>query len=152
MPEIKRPLLYLALSLSLCLPLAGFCADTTTAAPVKTVQMSLEQYNQLKTIIREQERTLTQLQSRLDKLDSNSTALQSQLTQAKEQLTITRQSLTTADSSLSQASETLNRQNQSLERLTEQINSMTKKEARLTRQRDTWAVAAGVLLIGCIAK
>ncbi|MDD7071233.1 MAG: hypothetical protein SPG44_03325, partial [Megasphaera elsdenii] len=62
------------------------------------------------------------------------------------------QSLTTADSSLSQASEVLNRQSQSLAILTEQINSMTKKEARLTRQRDTWAVAAGALLVGLAMK
>jgi len=71
---------------------------------------------------------------------------------ATEQLTITKQSLTTADSSLSQASEVLNRQSQSLAILTEQINSMTKKEARLTRQRDTWAVAAGALLVGLAMK
>nr|DAF68409.1 MAG TPA: hypothetical protein [Caudoviricetes sp.] len=29
---------------------------------------------------------------------------------------------------------------------------MTKKDARLKRQRDTWAVIAGTLLIGYIAK
>nr|DAM24755.1 MAG TPA: hypothetical protein [Caudoviricetes sp.] len=29
---------------------------------------------------------------------------------------------------------------------------MTKKEARLKRQRDTWAVAAGALLIGLAVK
>jgi hypothetical protein len=29
---------------------------------------------------------------------------------------------------------------------------MTKKEARLKRQRDTWAVAAGVLLVGLAMK
>lgn len=29
---------------------------------------------------------------------------------------------------------------------------MTKKEARLTRQRDTWAVAAGALAVGYLIK
>nr|DAI15136.1 MAG TPA: hypothetical protein [Caudoviricetes sp.] len=29
---------------------------------------------------------------------------------------------------------------------------MTKKEARLKRQRDTWAIAAGILAVGLVAK
>lgn len=135
-----------------CLPAAGYCADTTTAQPPQTVQMSLEQYNQLKMIINGQEIALEQLQSKLDRLDSNSTALQTQLTQAKEQLTKTKQSLTTADSSLSQANEALKQQSQSLETLTEQIKSVEHKQAVVKRQRDMWAAAAGILLVGCIVK
>lgn len=137
---------------SLCLPAVGYCAGTTTVQPPQTVQMSLEQYNQLKMIINGQEIALEQLQSKLDRLDSNSTALQTQLTQAKEQLMKTKQSLTTADSSLSQANEALKQQSQSLETLTEQIKSAEHKQAVVKRQRDMWAAAAGILLVGCIVK
>ena len=153
MLKIRKYALLLLLSLfALCLPAAGYCADTTTAPPPQTVQMSLEQYNQLKMIINGQEIALEQLQSKLDRLDSNSTALQTQLTQAKEQLMKTKRSLTTADSSLSQANEALKQQSQSLEILTEQIKSAEHKQAIVKRQRDMWAAAAGVLLVGCIVK
>ena len=153
MLEIKRSLLSLLFcSLLWLVPVAGYCADTTTAQPPQTVQMSFEQYNQLKMIINGQEIALEQLQSKLDRLDSNSTALQTQLTQAKEQLTKTKQSLTTADSSLSQANEALKQQSQSLETLTEQIKSAEHKQAVVKRQRDMWAAAAGILLVGCIVK
>ena len=153
MLEIKRSLLSLLFcSLLWLVPVAGYCAGTTTVQPPQTVQMSLEQYNQLKMIINGQEIALEQLQSKLDRLDSNSTALQTQLTQAKEQLTKTKRSLTTADSSLSQANEALKQQSQSLETLTEQIKSAEHKQAVVKRQRDMWAAAAGALLIGLAVK
>ena len=56
------------------------------------------------------------------------------------------------DSSLSQANEALKQQSQSLETLTEQIKSAEHKQAVTKRQRDMWAGAAGILLIGCIVK
>ncbi len=153
MPKIRKLLSsVLLLSLLLLVPAAGYCADTTTIAQHEKIEMSLTQYNQLQTIISEQEKTLITLQDRLNKLDDNSTVLQTQLSQAKEQLMKTKQSLTTANNSLSQASEVLNRQNESLMILTEQINEMTKKDARLKRQRDAWAVAAGMLLVGIAVK
>ena len=71
---------------------------------------------------------------------------------ANERLAKTKNSLQTANVSLTQASNELQRQKESLQTLTEQINKMTKKEARLKRQRDTWAVAAGVLLVGLAMK
>ena len=153
MLKIRTYALLLLLSLfALCLPAAGYCADTTTVQPPQTVQMSLEQYNQLKMIINGQEIALEQLQSKLDRLDSNSTALQTQLTQAKEQLTKTKQSLTTADSSWSQANEALKQQSQSLETLTEQIKSVEHKQAVVKGQRVLWAAAAGMRLVGGIVK
>lgn len=150
-------LLYCAVFLLVSAP--GYCADTTTVQLPRTIEMSLTQYNRLKEIISQQEVTLDTLQARLNVLKSNSTEqqqllikLQEQLQDCRNQLQETKLSLTSAKDSLTKADETLRRQSQSLARLTEQINSMTKKDARLTRQRDTWAVAAGVLLIGCIAK
>ena len=114
--------------------------------------MSAEQYSRLQTIIKEHETTLAQLQNKLDKLSSNSTTLQTQLAAANEQLRKTKNSLQTANSSLTQASNDLQRQHESLQTLTSQINEITKKQARLKRQRDTWAVAAGILAVGLAAK
>ncbi|WP_302359681.1 hypothetical protein [uncultured Megasphaera sp.] len=152
MHKTKRILSLLVFSCVFFLPGVGLCTDSTIMSQNEKIEMSLTQYNQLKTIISEQETTLVQLQSKLNKLDSNSTSLQTQLTIAREQLMKTKQSLTTADSSLNQANESLNRQKESLTKLTEQINEMTKKDARIKRQRDTWAVVAGALLVGCIVK
>ena len=89
---------------------------------------------------------------KLNKLDGNSTTLQTQLTAANKQLTKTKNLLQTASVSLTQANNELQRQKESLQTLTEQINNMTKKEARLKRQRDTWAVVAGALAVGYLTK
>lgn len=43
-------------------------------------------------------------------------------------------------------------QSESLETLTDQINAESHKYATAKRQRDTWAVAAGALLIGLAVK
>jgi uncharacterized protein HemX len=53
---------------------------------------------------------------------------------------------------LTQANSDLQRQNESLQMLTSQINEMTKKQSRLKQQRDTWAIAAGILAVGLVAK
>lgn len=150
--QLKKILSLLFVCCALSVPFAGQCANTTTMKQNEKIVMSQTQYSQLKMIIREQENTLAQLQSRLDKLDNNSTTLQTQLAIANEQLQKTKNSLQTANGSLNQASNELQRQKESLQTLTEQINKMTKKEARLKRQRDTWAVAAGVLLVGLAMK
>lgn len=120
----------------------------------RTVQSITDdnQHSRLQTIINEQETTLAQLQSKLDKLSSNSTTLQTQLAAANEQLLKTKNSLQTANGSLTQANSDLQRQNESLQTLTSQINEMTKKQSRLKRQRDTWAIAAGILAVGLVAK
>lgn len=46
----------------------------------------------------------------------------------------------------------LTQQSESLETLTAQINAESHKYAVSKRQRDTWAVAAGALLIGLAVK
>ena len=141
------------------LPGHGWCADTTTMQPAQKITISLTQYNQLKEIINEQETILETLQARLNVLKSNSTEqqqilieLQNQLQDCRSQLQTTQQNLTNAKSSLKQAEETLQRQSQSLQILTKKIKAMEHKQAVIKRQRDTWAIAVGVLFISYVAK
>lgn len=47
---------------------------------------------------------------------------------------------------------TLQRQSQSLQILTKKIKAMEHKQAVIKRQRDTWAIAVGVLFISYVAK
>ena len=142
------------LSCLLLLPLAGWAADTTTAGPMQTVIMQQSQYNVLKEIINQQELTLETLQLKLNLLSQHSSAdkqtliqLRDELTSCKTELTQTQQSLTSAKASLMSAENSLQRQEESLRMLTEKIAVEEHKAMVARRQRDTYAMLAGVLLI-----
>ena len=155
----KQLSLLLCCAVFLLVSAPGYGADTTTAQPPQTIEMSLTQYSRLKAIISQQEVTLDTLQARLTVLQSSSTEqqqllikLQEQLQDCRNQLQETKLSLASAKDSLTKADETLQRQSQSLQTLTRQIKAMEHKQAIIKRQRDTWAVIAGTLLVGYIVK
>ena len=157
--RIKQLSLLLCCAVFLLVSAPGYCADTTTAQLPQTITISLTQYNRLKEIISQQEVTLDTLQARLNVLKSNSTEqqqllirLQDQLQDCRNQLQETRLNLTSAKDSLTKANEILQRQSQYLQTLTNQIKSMEHKQAVIKRQRDTWAVITGALLVGYIVK
>lgn len=151
---IKRNLCAVLLSCLLLLPSAGWAADTTTARPMQTVTMQQSQYNRLKEIINQQELTLETLQLKLNLLSQHSSVdkqtlmqLQNKLTSCRAELTQTQQSLLTAKASLMSAENSLQRQEKSLQMLTEKIKAEEHKAMVARRQRDTYAMLAGVLLI-----
>lgn len=151
---IKRNLCAVLLSCLLLLPSAGWAADTTTARPMQTVTMQQSQYNRLKEIINQQEPTLETLQLKLNLLSQHSSVdkqtlmqLQNKLTSCRAELTQTQQSLLTAKASLMSAENSLQRQEKSLQMLTEKIKAEEHKAMVARRQRDTYAMLAGVLLI-----
>lgn len=151
---IKRNLCAVLLLCLLLLPLAGWAANTTTAGPQQTITMQQSQYNRLKEIINQQELTLETLQLKLNLLSQHSSAdkqtlmrLQNELTSCRAELTQTQQSLLTAKSSLMSAESTLKKQEESLRTLTEKIAVEEHKAMVARRQRDTYAMLAGVLLI-----
>ena len=151
---IKRNLCAVLLLCLLLLPLAGWAADTTTAGPQQTVTMRVEQYNRLKQIIDQQELALETLQLKLTTLSQHSTAdkqtllqLQDKLTSCRAELTQAQQSLLTAKASLMSAESTLKKQEESLRTLTEKIAVEEHKAMVARRQRDTYAMLAGVPLI-----
>lgn len=130
---------------ALCLPAAGYCADTTMPSNEPTVTMSLQQYETLKTSIE----TLKRNSIEREKLISQQNQ---QIKTLKEQLTISQTQLQNSRTSIDQTQTRLTQQNESLETLTDQINAESHKYATAKRQRDTWAVAAGALLIGIAVK
>ena len=143
--------LLLLLSLLLLSP-SCYSADTTTTELQPTVTMQLSQYNRLKTIISQQEMTLATLEAKLEILNKESTGqsqelttLYNQLSDSKNQLQKTREKLMIAEISLEKADETLKRQAGSLEILTKQIKSMEHKMRVVKRQRNMWAVVAGIV-------
>lgn len=158
MQKLKRKLGIALFAYCLLLPSAGWAADTTTTAP-QTVTMQALQYSRLKEIINQQSMLLETLQLKLTMLRQTSTQdkqtllqLQDELTSCKTEQTQTQQSLTSAKASLMSAELTLKKQEESLQTLKEKITSMTNEQKRLKRQRNTWAVVAGVAMFWIACK
>lgn len=147
MPGIKRSLLSLLLFCSLLwlVPGAGYCADTTPASSEPTVTMSLQQYETLKNSIETLKRNSIEREQLISQQNQQIKAL-------KERLTISQTQLENSQNSINQTQMRLTQQSESLETLSEQINKEAHKTATAKRQRDTWAVIAGTLLVGYIVK
>ncbi len=146
MLKIRKYVLLLLLSLfALYLPAAGYCASTTTTWSSSTVTMSVQQYEILKSSMKTLKEN-SMKQSKLLKEQSQ------QIKTLKEQLTVSQTQTMNSQDSMQKTKTLLNEQNKSLTTLTEQINKEAHKNAIAKRQRDTWAVAAGVLLVGLAMK
>ena len=146
MPKAKRLLLFAVFcALLSLLPAAGWCADTTTVSSEPTVTMSLKQYETLKS-------SIETLKTNLTKRETLIKEQQQQIKTLKEQLTVSQTQMQNAQDSMNQTKEQLTTQSKSLETLTQQINEQSHKYRIAKQQRDTWAVAAGVLLVGLAVK
>lgn len=124
---------------------AGYCADTTTVSSEPTVTMSLQQYETLKASIE----TLKQNSITRETLIKKQ---QTQINELQKQLTISQTQIANSTNSINQTNQRLQEQSQSLEKLSQEINQQSHKYITAKRQRDTWAVAAGVLLVGMAVK
>lgn len=146
MPKIRKYLLsWSCCLLFLLVPAAGFCADTTTTWNGPTVTMSLRQYETLKTSIE----TLKQNSMKREQLINEQ---KEQIKTLKEQLTVSQTQIQNSQSSMDQTQQLLTQQKASLETLTAQVNAQSHKYRIAKQQRDAWAVAAGMLLVGLAAK
>lgn len=146
MPKIRKALLFvLSFALLSLLPAAGWCAGTTTVSSEPTVTMSLRQYETLKTSIE----TLKANSMKREQLINEQSK---QISELKEQLTVSQTQMQNSQSSMDQTQQLLRQQKASLETLTQQINEQSHKYRIAKQQRDTWAVAAGVLLVGLAVK
>lgn len=146
MPKAKRLLLFAVFcALLSLLPAAGWCADTTTVSSEPTVTMSLKQYETLKS-------SIETLKTNLTKRETLIKEQQQQIKTLKEQLTVSQTQMQNSQDSMNQTKEQLTTQSKSLETLTQQINEQSHKYRIAKQQRDTWAVAAGVLLVGLAVK
>ena len=146
MPKVKKLLLFaVSCALLSLLPAAGWCADTTTVSSAPTVTMSLKQYETLKSSIE----TLKQNSKTREQLIRQQSE---QIKTLKEQLTVSQTQMQNSQDSMDQTRQLLTQQKASLETLTQQINEQSHKYRIAKQQRDTWAVAAGVLLVGLAVK
>jgi septal ring factor EnvC (AmiA/AmiB activator) len=146
LPKAKRLLLFAVFcALLSLLPAAGWCADTTTVSSEPTVTMSLKQYETLKS-------SIETLKTNLTKRETLIKEQQQQIKTLKEQLTVSQTQMQNSQDSMNQTKEQLTTQSKSLETLTQQINEQSHKYRIAKQQRDTWAVAAGVLLVGLAVK
>nr|DAO21616.1 MAG TPA: Peptidoglycan endopeptidase [Caudoviricetes sp.] len=146
MLKVKRLLLFaVSYSLLSLLPAVGYCSSTTTVSNETMVTMSLRQYEVLKTSIE----TLKENSMKREELIKQQ---KEQIETLREQLTVSQTQIQNSQSSMNQTQQLLTQQKASLETLTQQINEQSHKYRVAKRQRDTWAVAAGMLLVGLAAK
>ncbi len=146
MLRIQKHLLSLLFcSLLWLVPVAGYCADTTPASNEPTVTMSLQQYEILKNSIETLKRNSIEREQLISQQNQ-------QIKTLKEQLIISQAQIQSSQNSIDQTQTRLTQQRESLATLSEQINKEAHKTTTAKRQRDTWAVAAGALLIGIAVK
>lgn len=140
-------------ALFLCLLLSALLSISVRAeTPTQTISVPLEQWNELKmgnekalNLIKASKMPLTEAQALTAKQANELTALKSiNAQQASE--------LEKAKSDLTKQSVYLAETQNSLDQLNKQIKKSHDAEKRLTRQRNTWAYIAGVLVVGLAVK
>lgn len=132
----QRGLCCILFSLFLFLPVFSLHASSTTVTEPQSqkVEMSYEQYSQLKI-------QFNLLKKKLEMLETNSQA-------DKNQLELLKNQINRADNSLTNANESLETSKESLKILTEQINDLTHKISIKERQNKfAWAVTGIVTVI-----
>ena len=131
--------LFASCSLLLCFPLVGYSADTTASLNPVTVTMSVQQYETLKSSMKTLKEN-SMKQSNIIKEQSQ------QIKTLKEQLTVSQTQMINSQDSMQKTKTLLNEQSKSLTTLTEQINKESHKRMVAQRQRDAWAVIAGLFI------
>lgn len=127
-------------------------AYTPLAEQKTTITMSLNQWNELKQELTEQNLELEQLRQKLKMLKSISSEQMQLLENLQSELNATRQSLMNANVSLTECRNELEKSKASLETLKQEIKQMEHKQVVLRRQRDVWAAIAALSLGGVIAR
>lgn len=153
--KIRKRLILLAVLLSLLLSPCAYISYSAAPAATETVVMQRTQYEKLKTIARNQQLKLNELELKLNQLESNSTEasqelteLQNQLTECRKELIETQKQLQSAEISLQTAEENLMKLNLYLDRLTKKIDELTHDLKLAKRQRNLWSYIAGAVATG----
>lgn len=143
MTKIKLPCgeLLLALCFALLLPLASQAAtDTETMQPEQKIVLSAQQYNNWKT-------QLTALEINLEQLSQNSKTDKEQIARLEQLLKTSSEAMNKANTSLTIAGKDYQNLKSNLQILTDQMELLDRTNKRLERQRNTWAVVAGSILV-----
>lgn len=119
----------LCLCLSLLVCFCVFSGVSTSTVHAQKVEMSIEQFNNLRQMVTELQKQSTAQKQDSQKLKTQLTESQKELTKAQVYLTDYKQNLT---------------------ELQNQTDSLNKTTKRMERQRDlAWIVAGGLLIWGC---
>lgn len=119
----------LCLCLSLLVCFCAFSGVSASTVHAQKVEMSIEQFNNLRQMVTELQKQSTAQKQDSQKLKTQLTESQKELTKAQVYLTDYKQNLT------------------ELQKQTDSLNKTTK---RMERQRDlAWVVAGGLLVWGC---
>ena len=136
-----------------------FFVPCISQAATSNLILSKTQYEALQQMIKEQDRTLAQLDLNLETLQNTSTmqkkeliAVNKDLEKSKEELKITKEKLNKAKISLEQADKMLQENEKSLKKLNEEIKAEKYKRKVAKRQRNMYAVLALVLTGGVLLK
>ena len=106
--------------------------------------MSVQQYETLKGSMKTLKENSMKQSNIIKEQSQQIKTLKNQLIESKTQMA-------NSQDSMQKTKTLLNEQSKSLTTLTEQINKESHKRMVAQRQRDIWAVLAGVLAIGCVA-
>ena len=127
-------------------------AYTPLAEQKTTITMSLNQWNELKQELTEQNLELEQLRRKLKMLKSTSSEQMKLLENLQNELNATRKNLTNASVSLTECQNALKESRESLQTLKVQIQAMEHKQVVLRRQRDVYATLFALSLGRVIAR
>ena len=154
MTDLKRISLGILALCILCWPSLSLHADGSSLAEVKTptINVPLTTWNELKSnntralsLIRQSRIPLSEAHSLIDKQASELAELKNiNNEQASE--------LKKAQADLMKQSAYLNEMNNSLNELSKDIKRNHQAERRLHRQRNTWVLISGLLLVGLAVK
>lgn len=137
---------YLIIAFLLVWVLVQFFFLPAICSATELPTISRTQYNQLKSIIDEQESLLTQLEKKLKQLKQTSPELLTMLSEQKELLIKTQKRLKNAETLLALSGIEREKLNQSLQTLSEQMKKQQEISKRRERQKAFWGVIAGMVV------
>ena len=148
MRDLKVTLIAILGLLTLSWQALPACAAGLSTADQATIQVPLSTWNELKannekalTLIRMSRIPLSEVHSLIGKQAI-------ELSELKNINTEQAKALSKAQNDLTKQKQSLNEMNNSLEMLSKDIKQNKETEQRLHRQRNTWALISGLLLVG----
>jgi hypothetical protein len=152
MRDLKVTLIAILGLLTLSWQALPACAAGLSTADQATIQVPLSTWNELKA---NNEKALTLIRMSRIPLSEVHSLIGKQAIELSELKNINNEqakALSKAQNDLTKQKQSLNEMNNSLEMLSKDIKQNKETEQRLHRQRNTWALISGLLLVGLAVK
>ena len=152
MRDLKVTLIAILGLLTLSWQALPACAAGLSTADQATIQVPLSTWNELKA---NNEKALTLIRMSRIPLSEVHSLIGKQAIELSELKNINNEqakALSKAQNDLTKQKQSLNEMNNSLEMLSKAIKQNKETEQRLHRQRNTWALISGLLLVGLAVK